>query len=807
MKANDDIIFYLIIFFLFCPQSDTEEISNFTATNTSISLEENRNHSEYNFLLDNAIYIIRIKTGEKNLEINRNIPRFFNNPKFPLKKHFRIIAIDPQTKKQTLDINSDIVYCIEDKDYHNRIGVINDNGEIGLLDKSDTIGSNDEFINNNFLWNITPIILNEEDNNKNISKVYYYVKNIGTGKYLRYRKEFNYYLTCDTESTLNFTNDNYFKFIRMYREMIHNENNEILEKEPIDVLIKYIDLKDPDLKREGITQIKKDVENKEIKYSVRSIFKNIPWIRKIFILMPNEKVKYFKSPEEIKDKIVYVKDKDLLNFDSASSPVFQFNLWRMKNFGMSENFILMDDDYFIGKPLKKSNFFYEENGQVFPSIVTRDYYELSKNDLQNEVNRLLSSRNNLNSQSPEAFNFMQKNTLLFLYEILGDDNSRYGMPLIEPSFTHNAIPIKQSDIKELYDYIEKLYEHKDETLRGKQREKFCLQPQTLLMSYGRNKYDRISKTITSRFYDLTNFRGRINDELFVINTSDRSYREIIYKNEINYLENLYPEKTPYELEINDINNGKRIIENDNNNIKNDNNIIINDIIDFKKIMKHLEGNLENKLEEKLEIKLLENLEKILEEKLEKNLEEKLLEKLETKLEEKLEEKLLEKLETKLEEKLEKKLEENLEKKLLEKLEERLREKIEIKLEEKLETKLEEKLEVKVDKKVEDKIDAIKIKDKIIELFEKNNEINIKIETLTIEFNKINNDNIKLYKNINKKINDNKKYIVIIIIIICIIIFFLLIYYLIKRVCDGKQNYLYIDNSKEQKNNDNTNIEI
>ena len=50
------------------------------------------------------------------------------------------------------------------------------------------------------------------------------------------------------------------------------------------------------------------------------------------------------------------------------------------------------------------------------------------------------------------------------------------MPLIEPSFPHNAIPLKLSDIKELYDYIEKLYEHKDETLRGKEREKFCLQP-------------------------------------------------------------------------------------------------------------------------------------------------------------------------------------------------------------------------------------------------------------------------------------------------------------------------------------------
>ena len=123
----------------------------------------------------------------------------------------------------------------------------------------------------------------------------------------------------------------------MYREIIHNENSEILEKEPIDVLIKYIDLGDPDLKREGIKQIKKDEDNQELKYCVRSILQNIPWIRKIFILMPNERVRYFKPQEEIKDKIVYVKDKDLIGFDSASSPVFQFNLWRMKDFGMSEN--------------------------------------------------------------------------------------------------------------------------------------------------------------------------------------------------------------------------------------------------------------------------------------------------------------------------------------------------------------------------------------------------------------------------------------------------------------------------------------
>ena len=73
----------------------------------------------------------------------------------------------------------------------------------------------------------------------------------------------------------------------------------MLQNEPIDVLIKYIDLKDQTLNRSDIHQTRKDFDNCELKYSVRSILQNIPWIRKIFILMPNERVRFFKSKEEI----------------------------------------------------------------------------------------------------------------------------------------------------------------------------------------------------------------------------------------------------------------------------------------------------------------------------------------------------------------------------------------------------------------------------------------------------------------------------------------------------------------------------
>ena len=94
----------------------------------------------------------------------------------------------------------------------------------------------------------------------------------------------------------------------------------------------------------------------KFKYNTRSILQNIPWINKIYIIMPNKKVKYFKNPEEINEKIKYIEDKELLGFDSISSIVFEFNLWRLKKFGITRNFIYLNDDYFIGNPLKKSDF-------------------------------------------------------------------------------------------------------------------------------------------------------------------------------------------------------------------------------------------------------------------------------------------------------------------------------------------------------------------------------------------------------------------------------------------------------------------
>ena len=45
----------------------------------------------------------------------------------------------------------------------------------------------------------------------------------------------------------------------------------------------------------------------------------------------------------------------------------------MKKFGISDNIIIMDDDYFIGKKLKKRDFFYVQNRKIKQDLA---YYKI-----------------------------------------------------------------------------------------------------------------------------------------------------------------------------------------------------------------------------------------------------------------------------------------------------------------------------------------------------------------------------------------------------------------------------------------------
>ena len=338
-----------------------------------------------------------------------------------------------------------------------------------------------------------------------------------------------------------------FSINKLYDEVEFNPSyEEIINEEPIDVVIKYIDLSDVTLDRKGIIQIQKDEDNEELRYSVRSILQYIPWIRKIFIVMPNEKVKYFKSYDQIKEKIVYVKDKDVLGFDSANIYAFTFNLFRLEKFGLSNNFIYMDDDFFIGKELNKSNFFYyeEKEKRVVPSLLNNDFNILNKEIIYAKYDEIYAMKDNITNQCFQAWNFSLLSTEKFFLDFYSN------MTIVKPTPSHNAISYNIQDLKEIYDLVVNNYKYANETLYSIERHILTLQTQHFVDLYEFNIKQRKVNSIKANVYpmNLLRFPNFLNVELFAINTGgDRNYTKYEYYFQKEIMKIRFPNPTPYEI--------------------------------------------------------------------------------------------------------------------------------------------------------------------------------------------------------------------------------------------------------------------
>ncbi len=424
------------------------------------------------------------------------------------------------------------LYYIENKN-HRRIA-LNENGHVAMI-----YNPNDPSFQNTMEWNI--ILL---DDNK------YIIQNNGNKKFVEINNNF---LQCindlpqPLEEHKSEINDNFkFTLFKMYEEVTFtDEQKEIVEKEPIDVLIKYIDLTDENLNRTGIKQIKKDEDNEELKYSVRSILEYIPWVRKIFILMPNEKVKYFKPYDEIKEKIVYVKDIDVLGYESANIYAFTFNLFRLEKFGLSNNFIYMDDDFFIGKELKKTNFFYydENEKRVVPSLLNSDFNELNKEKTLTNYQNVYKTKDTLAPQCFMAWILSLLSTQKFFIDYYKN------MSLIKPTPTHNAISYNIQDLKEIYELVVNNYEYANETLNSVERHILTLQTQHFVDLYEMNIKKRKVHTIPTNVIPMNMLKmGYMNIELFAINTGgDKIYTDEEKRNQKVLMQRRFPNPTPYEI--------------------------------------------------------------------------------------------------------------------------------------------------------------------------------------------------------------------------------------------------------------------
>lgn len=204
----------------------------------------------------------------------------------------------------------------------------------------------------------------------------------------------------------------------------------------------------------------------------------------------------------------------------------------------------MDDDYFFGKPIKKSQFFYydEVQNKVLPSIVVSEFSELNRRETLGEYNRLFRRAFSIKPFTYLCWKFQQLSSFKLLLDL-------YPSPLINVSFSHNAIPLNTNDLKEIYELVKDNYQHPNEALYAKTRSVLGLQTHTLFNSYALNIKKRKVNTIPSTYFDIGDLADKdLNIEMFVINTSgDRQYTQKDYDISKLILGNKFSKPTPYEI--------------------------------------------------------------------------------------------------------------------------------------------------------------------------------------------------------------------------------------------------------------------
>ena len=379
----------------------------------------------------------------------------------------------------------------------------------------------------------------------NIKRNQYLIKNEYNNKLIEVCDN---YIKISNNNIYNIDKKNVFTFLKLFEEGLNQKKyKKIINKEPIDVLIKYIDLSDKTLNRTGINQIYKDEDCEELKYSIRSILHYIPWIRKIYILMPNEKVKFLKN--DINEKIIYIKDREILGFDSANSPSFSFNLFRMKKFGISKNFIYMDDDCFIGQYLQKENLFYfnEKTGVIVPYVISNKVFTINKNKIYGKYYKLMKKSNKIHPHSGDGFNLEILCTQKFYVDY-------FDKSLINCKYTHNAFPENIKDLEEIFE-LSQNYKYFKEMVYSKERFILSFYHQMFYNIYQLNINYRKVHYIFYKYISIENIKqkkNKLNAFLFVINTGGNhkplSRQKKIFKN---IMEKKFPFPTKYEINFKD----------------------------------------------------------------------------------------------------------------------------------------------------------------------------------------------------------------------------------------------------------------
>jgi hypothetical protein len=135
---------------------------------------------------------------------------------------------------------------------------------------------------------------------------------------------------------------------------------------------------------EKVSDDRRASNNNELKYSLRSVAKFVPWVNRIFILInPPKKVpswfneRYGELITLVDETETFPKGSPLPNKNSNAIETTIHNIP-----GLSEHFIYSCDDFFIGRPVSYREFFTEDGKALIPKkILLETDMEVGKSNL------------------------------------------------------------------------------------------------------------------------------------------------------------------------------------------------------------------------------------------------------------------------------------------------------------------------------------------------------------------------------------------------------------------------------------------
>ncbi|UYQ78862.1 stealth family protein [Glutamicibacter sp. JL.03c] len=161
--------------------------------------------------------------------------------------------------------------------------------------------------------------------------------------------------------------------------------------EPVDAVYTWVDSSDPDWQT-SYSQFKNSVpaagshptsrdiarytSRDELKYSLRSLEMNMPWIRQIYLVTAGQTPKWLDTSNT---KIKVIDHAEIFESPEDCLPTFnshaiETQISRIS--GLSEHFIYVNDDIFFGRPMSP-NVFFTGSGSVKYSLAKAHYAEAS----------------------------------------------------------------------------------------------------------------------------------------------------------------------------------------------------------------------------------------------------------------------------------------------------------------------------------------------------------------------------------------------------------------------------------------------